>query len=441
MRLHSDAALSLALLVAAASLSTRVEIEAFTPAPPSASFACRHSAAVVPNAVLGVDKSGRSVGTALHGVKRGRLVSNVSPDGPDSVSTTGSGGKKRKKGSRQNNIKSGKKKSAETNAALAAAAARASAAGGGKAGGGISSSLADWAASSDDGDAAATATSAPQKDSGAVVTEIAPAAAAFEVFREEAPLAPAPEKRGKKSSSSSRRSRQAERTAAETDRRSVVASALTELKDLLDPPEDEEGNKPKAKTSFDVSFVLDKIRTLRENPPDAGASRSLVSGSGKADFRLAWAGSDDAVCSLCSGLHNVPLARLQEVFITLGKGGKVEVLEVIRILGPFPNVRNTLKGDAALVVGKGADGTAKLNIAYGSMIDGTGKVIPAPSGAADGIRRAELDVLYADDSVVACSMPAEDGQEEEPLTGDGSRVLLFFREDDLDGQLNKNRVS
>merc|ERR1712157_511157 len=78
---------------------------------------------------------------------------------------------------------------------------------------------------------------------------------------------------------------------------------------------------------------------------------------------LLWVGSDDSICHVGTSLHNVPLARLQEIFLTL-TNRNVELYEVIRILGPFPNVKNTLRGTVS-----------KSKITYTSMIDGTGKEI------------------------------------------------------------------
>jgi hypothetical protein len=67
-------------------------------------------------------------------------------------------------------------------------------------------------------------------------------------------------------------------------------------------------------------------------------------------------GSEDAISHIGTGLHKVPLARLQEVFLsalgttTSKKSNKnnnnknrIELSEVIRLLGPFPNVKRTLQ--------------------------------------------------------------------------------------------------
>ncbi|CAM9891006.1 unnamed protein product, partial [Phaeothamnion confervicola] len=81
------------------------------------------------------------------------------------------------------------------------------------------------------------------------------------------------------------------------------------------------------------------------------------------DWRLVFASSDDGITALGTGLHKLPLTRMEDMFLTFGGGqplsGKaaiasraVELVEVLRVLGPFPNVRNTLTGT---FVGSGVD--------------------------------------------------------------------------------------
>ena len=145
---------------------------------------------------------------------------------------------------------------------------------------------------------------------------------------------------------------------------------------------------------------------------------------------MVWAGSDDAICHLGTGLHNVPLARLEEIFLTLGKK-RIEVKEVIRILGPFPNVRNTLKGDVSL-----PKSASKMSISYDSMIDGTGKQILA--GSEDNKKALDLDVLFADENAIICAVPSEEGS---GVGEQGSRVLFFAAEDSLNVKLEMLRVA
>ena len=39
------------------------------------------------------------------------------------------------------------------------------------------------------------------------------------------------------------------------------------------------------------------------------------------NYSLAWVGSDEAICHLGTGLHKVPLARLQDIFLSVGRDG------------------------------------------------------------------------------------------------------------------------
>lgn len=134
---------------------------------------------------------------------------------------------------------------------------------------------------------------------------------------------------------------------------------------------------------------------------------------------------------------------------------------MIRILGPFPNVRNTLKGDVKLekkrggfggggVVGAAAvnSGTGRegvrLTIAYNSMIDGTGKEILA--GKADNVKYVMLDVWFANEKAIVCtvvpSVDDDDGEGGDPLmSGNGEKVLLFVAEENLEEELEKLRAA
>ena len=185
-------------------------------------------------------------------------------------------------------------------------------------------------------------------------------------------------------------------------------------------------------------------------------------------YRLAWVGSDDAICHIGTSLHKVPLARLQEVYLSLGGGGSVvgtnkykwELLEVIRILGPFPNVRNTLRGNVVGLTKKKQmnDGDnrerVQLEIAYSSMIDGTGREIIKST---DGPRKVDLDVWFANDKAIVCTVPSsllsgkssgssgsnDDDDDDDDVNpfGNGSNILYFVAENDLDGALNRLRAS
>jgi len=224
---------------------------------------------------------------------------------------------------------------------------------------------------------------------------------------------------------------------------------LTQLTDMI------------STTNCNVQDIVSKISSLVTLGNKFGNNdsillptlKSILSTKPKGDenspsYRLAWVGSDAAICHIGTSLHKVPLARLQEMYIVLGYN-KWELLEVIRILGPFPNVRNTLKGELKVKkmnssgisnTGKDREGV-RMEISYNSMVDGTGKEILA--GKEDNVKRVELDVWFANEKALVCTVPNTDGDEDgDPLSsGDGSNLLLFLKEDDLDESLEKLRAA
>jgi len=311
--------------------------------------------------------------TELYGRKKGKLSQNVKPGG---VST------KRRSKAQQ------KKSSAST--------------------AGVSSSLSDWASSQTTSSTTAEATNSQPKLKSDSVD--------FKPFDKNS-------KGKKEKGSSARRERQSERQALDrlqsVERESKVSAIKTILED----------------TNINVKDVIQLISDLCKVEP-ATSFKSLLNGDLK-DYSLAWTGSDEAICHVGTGLHNVPLARLQDVFLSIGRddlSGKSKtfaLLEVIRILGPFPNVRNTLQGsvtDFKTV----SNGDIKAKIKYDSMVDGLGKEIAA--GTEDNSRQFSLNILYADE--YALVLTTEDGNGE-----NGENILLFLKEEDLDSTLNGLRAS
>mmetsp|Transcript_21039 Transcript_21039/g.47695 ORF Transcript_21039/g.47695 Transcript_21039/m.47695 type:complete len:356 (-) Transcript_21039:482-1549(-) len=194
-----------------------------------------------------------------------------------------------------------------------------------------------------------------------------------------------------------------------------------------------------SKKTFDLSSILRSVSDLRAIESAGNLRRVLLGpqgGTASQSYRLAWAGSDDAVCHLGSGLHKVPLARLQEVFLVLGNRNKIQLEEVIRIIGPFPNVKNMLLGDCTT----SSDGSAKVS--YTSIVDGTGKEI-----LNDGEpRTVDLDVLYAGRDAFVCAVPngeakGENADESAQYGERGEQILVFVREDNMTTALEKLRVA
>ena len=185
-------------------------------------------------------------------------------------------------------------------------------------------------------------------------------------------------------------------------------------------------------------------------------------------YRLLWVGSDDTISAFGTGLHKVPLARLQEVFIsvslpnTKSKGLKnksnndnnrfcLTTTEVIRILGPFPNIKNTLQGSCS--VSGAPNGIAeRWDISWNSMIDGTGKELIGSSN--DDVRHVPtLNMLYGDEHIIVASIMSSNEGTTSNISGSSGdamphalpptaveSILLFVREMEMEDKLTALRV-
>jgi hypothetical protein len=241
--------------------------------------------------------------------------------------------------------------------------------------------------------------------------------------------------------------------AQDQERKEFVMSIVQQIQDVLTTSKEE--NK---KTVDLTTAILNPLQTLMELPNANTNLRQLLAGNKRYDYRLAWVGSDKAICHVGTGLHNVPLARLQEIYLSLVGKSRVEVLEVIRILGPFPNVRNTLEGTAK--IGKrnvefnnnnNMMSMSELSVTYDSMIDGTGKQITA--GVENNVRKYGLNILFCDENAIVAMVPSLSAssssknaplQQEttnlDPFQDNGGSILFFAREENLDENLEKMRV-
>lgn len=100
-------------------------------------------------------------------------------------------------------------------------------------------------------------------------------------------------------------------------------------------------------TNVDVSSIISQCDVLENIVKEASLSPSN-SPDLYGDWRMVWASSDDALSAVGSGLHRVAMTRLEDIFVSLGDGGTLETNEVLRVIGPFPNVRNTLTGSVPI---------------------------------------------------------------------------------------------
>jgi len=368
--------------------------------------------------------SSSSITTALHAKRRGKLINNVSLDDDGNVKLI----------SNKQKQKLGSSKSKRNNK---------------KEGASISPLLAEWGASEGDDDSTASSSSSAEKsfDNTAALSK----SDIFVPFDSDEDSTK--KRKGKKNRKSNNND---DRTGTGTK---LSSTQLTSMNSILD-----DINEMVEKTNCDVSDIVNQITSLVDLGSTFGSNNQILLPTLKSilsyrpnpkdendtqpSYRLAWVGSDTAICHIGTSLHKVPLARLQEMYLLLGYNNRWELLEVIRILGPFPNVRNTLKGEVTVKknnMSQTREGV-RMEIAYQSMIDGTGKEILA--GKDDNVKRVKLDVWFANEQALVCTTVPEDGDDEseggnggDPLSGDGSNILLFVKEEDLDGNLEKLRAA
>jgi len=142
------------------------------------------------------------------------------------------------------------------------------------------------------------------------------------------------------------------------------------------------------------------------------------------DWRLVWARSDAGLGQLGTGLWRVPLARLEDIFISLYRKSKkenyVRLTEIIRVLGPFPNVKNSLHGDFA------SQNDDSLTLNYRSGTDGTGKPLTGKA------RSVDFDIIHSSSRLLVLRCIGLSTNEEE--------WLVFEPETDLVGALQRLRV-
>lgn len=254
------------------------------------------------------------------------------------------------------------------------------------------------------------------------------------------------ENTSKKQKQNPRRLKQTQRSQLEDSQRQEIGVAVEALQTILQG----KNNLPD---------ILTAIRNLLQLTPLTTSPKSILTGTSstkdknKKNFRLAWVGSDEAICHIGTGLHKVPLARLQEVFwccCSSKASNRFELLEVISILGPFPNVRNTLQGSWKVVNTNGSSTSssslsmANLQITMDSMVDGTGKELLA--GTEENIRKVSMDLAFWDERVLVMVVPTsttnnDDDITRDPLDDNGSNVLVFLQEPQLDEKLDALRVS
>lgn len=234
-----------------------------------------------------------------------------------------------------------------------------------------------------------------------VVETSAVSAASYTEFEPEQP-----------STDNPRRIKQSERQQLQQRNAQEISAVLKELEECLE-----------GKNNLDEILAVVGKLVNRESLNKFG---SLLKTRQPINYRLSWVGSDAMICDVGTALHKVALARLQEVFLSLSGRNQVQLLEVISVLGPFPNVRNTLDGTCSAK-------NELLDITWTSMIDGTGREILA--GKEENTKTVQLEVFYGDEQVIVAGRPSSN-----PLEAPED-LLVFVVENDMEAALEKLRVN
>ena len=138
----------------------------------------------------------------------------------------------------------------------------------------------------------------------------------------------------------------------------------------------------------DVEAIANSIRSLCELPAPTGLRGALVG-----DWRLLYVNEAETLHKFGTGLGKLPGTTIMDAWAAFSADGRVTVHEVCRVVGPFPNIRNTLegtwelRGKAATGFGAGAVAAGAtvasdrgLCLAYDRLTDGRGKTTTADTG-------------------------------------------------------------
>jgi hypothetical protein len=311
----------------------------------------------------------------------------------------------------------------------------------------VSSSLSAWAATlkTKDDEASITESAAISSSTSSNAADTADSSASFSPFEDDVASTSTSTSNKQGLKKGSRRERSVQKQAFDSQKQAQINVILANITELI------------GTNNLAVQDLLKEIKSLTQLT--APNTLKAILNQNLKDYNLAWVGSDDAICHIGTGLHKVPLARLQDVFLTIGRDGSGEsktarLMEVISILGPFPNVRNTLQGkitDITSTEAVNADTNVNvpvkkdyLKICYDSMFDGLGKEISA--GKEDNLRYVELEVVFADELALVCVVPKDgNGNGSDSTFSDygekGENVLLFLKEEDLDYKLEQLRAA
>lgn len=202
------------------------------------------------------------------------------------------------------------------------------------------------------------------------------------------------QKIGRKQKNKSKKEMRAKEQVAKQSRRSEIDATVDSMFDIVESDKRDLG---------EMTTLIGKLSELRS---DLGKGEALTG-----DWKLAFVNTADAMHEFGTGLGKLPGTSILDLFVSFSKGGKVTVTEVCRVLGPFPNLRNELRGawSYAEPTGTGgfkdagAEAKQGLTVSYSSMQDGRDKVTDASTGFK--VRSVNLDVKFCDDVVLVATLP------------------------------------
>jgi len=174
-------------------------------------------------------------------------------------------------------------------------------------------------------------------------------------------------------------------------------------------------------------------------------SWSVTAGGIKGDYQLVFVTSDEALCAVGSGLHKVFATKMEDLFISFGpsymqaESGAfgLETAEILRVFGPFPNIRNTFAGDFKCGVGDGGSSNSNVVLSYDTMVNGLSQKIKAPDGK--DTRRMKGRIPYANSAGLIYIPNEAQGEGGE---ADKAPLLIFqkLRKGELDLKFKELRV-
>jgi hypothetical protein len=132
-----------------------------------------------------------------------------------------------------------------------------------------------------------------------------------------------------------------------------------------------------------------------------------------------------------SGLGKLPGSSIEDLFASFDVKGVVQIQEIVRVVGPFPTVKNTLSGtweyqDKSAGFTGDSVSEPRLACRYTEMVDGRNMRTTAATGFKQ--KNVDLDVRYVDADVLVAFIRNEGLQ---PLR------LVFEKELELTKELGR----